>query len=170
MRCGDVFFTKTNQVFGSDMSCHVIFNRWGLLVVLAASLLGCRVDTPKKSSGSNATLKSPYKFLRSKKERDNRDVMELFAFSGKFNQQALVEFCRSKKNNNKANGFYYAVIFDNAENAKFPTSPFTAQFGGDDESMKHIRAIYEYNRVNGFSELTYYDSNMWSGKATRVKL
>lgn len=123
------------------MSCHVIFARWGLLVAFAVSVFGCSVDTPKKSSGSKASLKSPYQFLRSKMERNNRDVMELYAFSGKFNQQALIEFCRSKKNNNKAKGFYYAVIFDSAENAKFPTSPFTAQFGGDDESMKHIRAI-----------------------------
>lgn len=62
------------------------------------------------------------------------------------------------------------MIFDSAENAKFPTSLFTAQFGADEDSLKHIRAIYEYNRVNGFSELNYYDSNMWSGHATRVKL
>jgi hypothetical protein len=148
-----------------------IYSKSGFITLLVgASTLGAGCTSPDSKPGTAKVQKSPYQFLRSKSEGPSgRDVMELFAFSGKFNQKALVEFCQRKKKDNKAKGFYYAVIFDNAANARFPSSPFTAQFGADEDSLKHIRAIYEFNRVNGFSELSYYDSNMWEGRATRVK-
>jgi len=82
----------------------------------------------------------------------------------------LLEFCQSCRLQSNADMFYYAVIFDDSSNAGFPSDPFTAEFGLEESKLRHIRAIYVYNRVNGFSELRYYDTNAWEGRATRIRI
>lgn len=113
---------------------------------------------------------TPFKFLQTKAEQGGRDVMELYAYAGKFDPAALKAFCLDRKSKSTAKAFYYAVIFDSAANAKFPSSPFTAEYGIEENTLKHIRAIYVYNRVNGFSELRYHDANIWDHSPTREKL
>ena len=112
-------------------------------------------------TGAHSQQPTPYKFLQTKSEQGGRDVMELYAFSGKFDPAALKAFCLDRKAKSTARAFYYAVVFDSAANAKFPTSPFTAEYGIQENTLKHIRAIYCYNRVNGFSEVRYHDANIW---------
>ncbi len=146
-----------------------MFRQATILALTTLSLscfCGCSEPQAKRSTKTNW----PYKFVRSKAEGDNKNVMRLFFYSGKFNQARLVEFCREQKRLSKAEAFLYVVIFDDAKNAGFPKYPFTAGFGDDEQRMRHVRAIYEHNRLNGFSELIIYDTNMWEGRPTTIKL
>lgn len=121
----------------------------------------------------SSTKNWPFQFINTKTERNGRhNVMDLYAFSGTFNLAELRAFCRERKSKSPANDFYYVVIFDLAANAIFPMSPFTAEFGleEEEEQKRHIRAIYLYNRQNGFSELRYYRSNAWDSAGTYEKI
>lgn len=119
----------------------------------------------------NVEKKWPYQFVESKTEQTgHRNVMDLYAFSGDFDPTELKAFCRERKEKSPAKHFYYVVIFDKASNAKFPTTPFTAKYGTDDEVAKHIRAIYVYNQLNGFSELSYHAQNIHQHIPTREKI
>ena len=110
--------------------------------------------------------KWPYQFVKSKTEQTaHKNAMDLYAFSGALDPADLKAFCRERKQLSPAKVFYYVVIFDNPGNAKFPSSPFTAEYGIEQDALKHIRAIYVYNKLNGFSELRYYDRNAWESKA-----
>ena len=121
-----------------------------------------------------AEKKWPYQFVESKTEQTrHRDVMDLYAFDGEFDPADLKAFCKERKDKSPAKVFYYVVIFDKAANAKFPSTPFTAQYDGDEEGalkQKHIRAIYCYNKLNGFSELSYHPQNVWEHIPTREKI
>ena len=113
----------------------------------------------------------PYQFVTTKTEtQGNRDVMDLYAFSDTFDVSNLKAFCKHQKQQSRAKVFYYVVIFDDPANATFPQSPFTAEYGIEEKSLRHIRAIYAYNRVNGFSEMRYYKTNAWDGTAVSERL
>lgn len=98
--------------------------------------------------------------------------MDLYFFSGKFDQGQLKQFCEQErltfgKSRSKTN-FYYITFFDSQKNAAFPTNPFTGGFA-DEKNLKHIRATYGYNFVNGWSELTIYNPNAWTGKGLVIE-
>lgn len=102
----------------------------------------------------------PYRFVASKREQTNfKNVMHLYAYDGPLDIEELKAFCRERKGKSPAEVFYFVVIFNSPENAKFPSTPFTARYDTDDETRGHIRAIYEYNRANGFSELYIREQN-----------
>lgn len=61
-------------------------------------------------------------------------------------------------------------MFDAFANAKFPSTPFTAEYGLEEDALKHIRALYVFNKVNGFSEVRYHDKNIWDNVPIREKL
>lgn len=61
--------------------------------------------------------------------------------------------------------FRYVVLFDSIENATFPSNTYTAGFGMSD-AANHILAIYEHNPLNGFSELTTYDTGNKAQRTT----
>ncbi|KGF71854.1 hypothetical protein DO97_15065 [Neosynechococcus sphagnicola sy1] len=157
-------------------------NQFRFLSILAIGLVGffhaCGVaDKPTQSEQqpisqpSITEKKWPYQFLESKTEQTgHNNVMDLYAFSGKFDLDELKAFCLDRKQKSTAKVFYYVVIFDNAANASFPSSPFTAKFGLEENTAKHIRAIYEYNQLNGFSELEYHDKNIWENIPNREKI
>ena len=139
----------------------------------AGLILGCSGagKTNKGGKPTAAQKKWPYEFLRSKTEQTaHKNVMHLYAFSGALDLAELKVFCRDRKQQSPAKTFYYVVIFDDAANAKFPTTPFTAEYGIEEDAQRHIRAIYVYNKLNGFSELRYYDTNAWEGIATYEKI
>ncbi len=96
--------------------------------------------------------------------------MELYALTGKFDVEAFRQFCKAKKSKANSKALTYIVLFDEARNASFPNSPFTALYGIEEEKIKHIVAVFEYNRMNVFSELSVYEPNMWEGKAKKEKL
>jgi hypothetical protein len=114
----------------------------------------------------------PYKFVKSKDEQIGKpnvvgsrvDKMDLYAYSGKFNMADLIKFCQEQKKNFSSNAIYYLVIFDNATNATFPSDPFSSAYGIEETPQKHIRAYYEFNNLNGYSVLNYYDKNKWESR------
>lgn len=135
----------------------------GIITVMALCLGESFAAAPEKQL--------PYKFVKSKtKATEHRNVMDLYAFGGDLDPNTLKEFCLEQKKKSTAKVFYYVVIFDAPQNAKFPDTPFTAEYGIDEESLKHIRAIYCYNRVNGFSELRHHNDNIWSNVPKREKI
>ena len=124
-----------------------------------------------ESSAAAPENQLPYKFVKTKTEAsEQRNVMDLYAFDGDLDPYTLKTFCLDQKEKSTANPFYYLVIFDKAENAKFPDTPFTAEYGIEEESLKHIRAIYCYNRLNGFSELRYHGDNIWDNVPKRDQI
>lgn len=89
--------------------------------------------------------------------------MILYAVKGKFDASDFSVLCTSLKSNPISSGINYIVVFDDAANAGFPKSPFSSLYGLEEDRIKHILAVYEYNAVNGFSESRVYEPNMWSG-------
>lgn len=104
----------------------------------------------------------PFKFLETKDQRVGNllNTMDLFYFEGEIDINKLKQLCKEKKDNFKNNGFYFLVLFDKKENASFPSTPFTAEYGTEPEKFEHIRAMYVYNKVNGYSELSIYDKKI----------
>jgi len=132
------------------------------------------VSTPASSPSSNSTAKeseSPFTFVETKTESNGfHNTMELYAITDKFNLEAFRQFCKLNKSKASAEAFTYIVLFDDARNAAFPNSPFTAVYGLEEDKIKHIVAIFIYNRINGFCEMSVYDPNMWEGTAKTEKL
>lgn len=119
----------------------------------------------------HAEKKWPYLFVETKTEQSgHRNVMDIYAFDGDIDPTDLKAFCQERKEKSPAKVFYYVVIFDKASNAKFPSTPFTAGYGDDEGAMKHIRAIYCYNKLNGFSEVRYHSQNIWEHIPTLEKI
>lgn len=96
--------------------------------------------------------------------------MHLYALKTPFDADEFRLLCQYTKTNAKSGRFTYAVVFDDSIHAKFPDNPFTALFGMDESTMRHIIAIFVYNSANGFVEATTYDSNMWDGKPNKMSL
>ena len=118
-----------------------------------------------------AEKKWPYLFVETKTEQTaHRNVMDIYAFAGDIDAANLKAFCQERKEKSPAKVFYYVIIFDNASNAKFPSTPFTAGYGDEEGSLKHIRAIYCYNKLNGYSELRYHSQNVWEHIPTLEKI
>src|SRR5262245_18221268 len=142
----------------------------GVFVALAAILVsGPEPATPEKKGaaepggGPAAGGKGwPYRFVQSSTEPfGHQNVMDLYAHAGPLDPDQLKAFCRERKAKSPAEVFYFAVVFDDAKNARFPTTPVTALFGGDEAALKHVRAVYAFNKANGLSELTWYERNAW---------
>jgi hypothetical protein len=124
------------------------------LLTAVVSVAGCGSGSEKSNW--------PYEFISSKSERTGYyNVMDLYAFSCEFDAHNLRAFCRNRLEESDAEAFYYVVVFDEADNAGFPSYPLTAGFSQDEKLAKHIRAICEFNKVNGFAELRHYDDNLW---------
>ena len=136
--------------------------------------IGCSEDTGESlSSAASAQTASSSSliFIDRKTENDGlHDSMELYAVDGSFDPKEFRALCVEKKKNAKAKAFNYVVVFDQSINAKFPNSPFTAGFGIEEDKIRHIIAIFEYNKLNGFCEMRVYEPNMWEGKAVTEKL
>jgi hypothetical protein len=107
-----------------------------------------------------------YKFIDSKTEKSGKieSIMDLYSFSEEINLDDLKNFLKEKKDNFTGGDFYYLVIFNDQSNAKFPDSPFSSQYGIEEDKQKTIKAMYTYNKLNGYSKLTYYKENMWESE------
>jgi hypothetical protein len=111
---------------------------------------------------------TPFVFIETGHQEANQ--MDLYTYTGEFNIEKLKEICLVKKNMLSSGTFYYLVVFDSKETAVFPKTPYTAEYGMEEEAMIHIKAIYAFNRKNGFSELSTYEKNMWESKANNKTL
>ena len=120
---------------------------------------------------SKPEVKYPYSFIDKKTEGGSENnKMELYTITAKPSLDTLKMFCSEKKENYYSGTFLYIVFFDRKQNAVFPNNPFTAFYGMDEEPLIHIKAYYEYNSLNGYSQLKIYDSNAWQGKALNIKI
>lgn len=115
------------------------------------------VQTPAKQS--------PFVYVDRRTDAHG-SVMELYACAGAFSEAEALAFFKERKANASGDRFYYAVLFDRKENAKFPNNPFTAHYGMDFDILEHVRAFYEYNKLNGYSELELKNG----GHSKRIKL
>lgn len=119
-----------------------------------------------------ADQKWPYQFLKSKTEVKGTKgyTMDLYAYSGELDPATLKAFCQERKGASSTTGGYSVVIFDDAANAKFPTTPLAAEYDSDFEQLQHIRAIYTFLKVNGFSEVRYHPKNIYDQIPMRQKI
>lgn len=124
------------------------------LLILILFTISC--STPNKKGEYR------FEFINTKTETiaSNTNKMDLYAPIGDMNFEMLKGICKEQKENWTDGVFYYLVVFDKKENAVFPNNPFTALYGMDEEPQKHIKAIFEFNRINGYSKLTSYSKNM----------
>lgn len=113
---------------------------------------------------------SKYEFINTKTETTDGNKIDLYVYSGNLNLDTLKTLCKENKQKFTSGKFYYLVVFDSKENAVFPKDPFTAEYGMEETPQKHIRAIYTYNRINGYSKLDYYDTNRWEGTSKTEEL
>ncbi|MEQ8786229.1 MAG: SHD1 domain-containing protein [Pirellulaceae bacterium] len=156
----------------------------GVVAIGAAILLACGGTGGGRDTGGSRDARNgaevsdnpaapqwPYQFVDSKTEQSGyRNVMDLYAYAGVLDLSILKAFCADRKRSSRAPAFYYVVVFDDPKHAKFPSSPFTAAYGLEEDALRHIRAMYAYNKLNGHSQLTYYAPNAWDGKATVVAI
>lgn len=114
----------------------------------------------------------PYELIDSKVESAGafENSMYLYTIPEQVNIDTLKMFCTEKKKEFNSGAFHYIVFFDSKENASFPTNPITAFYGGDEKIMKHIKAYYEFNAVNGYSELHVFDKNSYESPSNTIKL
>ncbi|MCZ2129308.1 MAG: hypothetical protein LC109_03475 [Bacteroidia bacterium] len=124
------------------------------------------------SCSSSPSINYPYTYLDSKSEKAGTHVntMELYTISNNPNIDTLKMFCNEKKSKISSGAFHYIVFFDSKENAVFPNNPITAFYGVDEKPMKHIKAYYQYNKINGYSKLHVYEKNSFESSATIIDL
>jgi hypothetical protein len=129
-----------------------------------------KMKTP--SDHGSSVLPGNLRFISFKEDpKTPGDLMYLFwSPAEKMNQEQIVECCKVFRERFSGRRFSYLVVFDLPENAKYPSQPFTSLFGIEAEKLRHIRAIYEHNKLNGYSELRLYDSNAWEGHAKQIRI
>jgi len=136
------------------------------LSLLVLTLFTTSCSTPNKKT------EYPFEFINSKTETfgSKTNKMDLYVPINDLNFEMLKGICKEQKENWTDGAFYYLVIFDGKGNAMFPNNPFTASYGIDEEPQKHIKAIFEFNRINGYSKLTSYSKNMWEGSPRSTEI
>lgn len=130
-------------------------NRFLLLYFVATILAAC----------STQQVIYPYDFINTKSEKNAE--MLLYSCGDKPNTDTLVMFCKSKKKDFQNGAFHFIVFFDQKGNASFPNNPLTGGHN-DEEQLKHIKAIYTYNYVNGYSKINAYEE--MPGIVSQMKL
>lgn len=141
--------------------CLAIAALGGIAFVIAAIMVSLNLGpkTPDPTPVATATA-YPYPFHKRGKDNSSPpNVMDFYTFSEPIDLEQLKAFCADRKRSAPGEAFYYVVLVDDPKNAVFPTIPYTARWGMDLKPLKHIRAIYEYNKVNGYSKLEFYGKN-----------
>lgn len=84
------------------------------------------------------------------------DLMHVYwSDKSPLDKNELVAFCEAFKEKDAGRRFSYLVVFKSKESAVYPTQPYTAFYGDDTAVYGQIRFYYEYNKVNGYSKLTF---------------
>jgi hypothetical protein len=121
-----------------------------------------KADDPLNDMGR---IKDSLRYIATKKDsKNNGDIMHLYYLDGAIDVAKLEERCRLLKRVTDAEYFSCIVVFDDPSNAKFPSNPFSAGYGIDFEILKHIKAIYTFNKKNGYSDLELSGLGMQSRK------
>ncbi|MCF3110913.1 hypothetical protein LL912_19160 [Niabella sp. CC-SYL272] len=158
--------------------------RQGYYYILLLLLTACSNPAPKAEPEQNIPItennqnmqqeKSGFLYMDKKREpftngRDNYNEMLLYAIGDTVSVEQLKQFCSNEKAKFTDGMFHIIVFFDKKENAVFPNNPVTALFI-EQEQLQHIKAVYTYNRVNGYSKLSYYENNAWESKVDEIQI
>lgn len=115
----------------------------------------------------------PFSYVDTRKEDRKNDnsynEMLLYTCGDKPSLDTLKLFCTEKKNEFKDGVFHIIVFFDKKQNATFPNNPVTALYI-EDKPMKHIKAIYTFNKANGYSQLDFYEKNSFESSASQNQI
>lgn len=132
-----------------------------VIFILTIFVFNC---DPKKE------IKYPFDFIDSKiqKAGNNLNRMDLYFVKGNIKIDSLKMLCQKEKADFEGS-FYFLVVFDDRQYATFPNHPFPALFN-DDPRLKHIRAIYQYNKFNGYSKLLIYPINALESPPTSIQI
>ena len=125
------------------------------------------VDTDEETTKVNY----PYEFVNSKTEKTGNNInkMDLYAIKDIVQIDTLKMFCQKQKRDWKNGAFYFVVFFDDKSNAVFPNNPLTA-LHNEEKALRHIKAVYTYNRINGYSKLNIYKRNAWESVAQEIDI
>ncbi len=161
------------RILNGDASAVPIINE--VVYVAESSLAKNEPPQPKPEPTPPLAETQPrYKFVNSKQEPAGSgkvNVQDNYVLTGKFDLEQLKALCSEKmKATDSPTLFYHLVVFNSESNVAFSKHPITALYGDEDNKTRFIKAVYVFNRVNGFSELSYYDINMWENIATREKI
>lgn len=143
------------------------------IFVLAGIIAGCGSGSQQQQVVEKPLETAlPYTYFQSKAETvgRNQNHMDLYVWAGTMNLDTLKMLCKEKKTLFQDGAFYFLAVFDSTDHAVFPTQPFTAAFGTDEGALRHIRALYTFNRMNGYSKLDYYEANSWESVAQSVDI
>jgi hypothetical protein len=149
-----------------------------LLTVFALSelFISCNNNVKSKTKADSSTpnaIEYPFAYIDTKKEvrknDNNYNEMLLYACGEKPSHDTLQMFCLEKKKEFTDGVFHIIAFFDKQVNSKFPTNPITGGYM-DEIPARHIKAIYTYNRVNGYSKLDYYEKNSWEGTPVTTEI
>lgn len=136
-----------------------------LLTKVQADRLAAAQAAMEKDLG----VANPFEFVRSRMD-DEGSILELYVLSGEMSVEGLKAFCKRKRQGSRTRHSYYLVLMDDAETAKFPTGAFRERFRGDMEQRRHIRAIYEFNRLTGQSIVEYFDTTAADGNSRKESI
>ena len=132
------------------------------IVILISGLILCI------SCGTKKLTDYPFTFINSKTENGGRGIhrMDLYVSEGKLEIDSLRMLCKEQKSGWDG-AIYFLVVFDNKQYATYPNNPFTALYN-DEARMKHILAVYQYNKANAYSELFVYPINMFESLPVKI--
>jgi len=135
-----------------------------LLILGSLLLTSCGNNSSEGSVPANQTqlqttidtaIKLVLKQIKENNDKENK--VELYTYSNQINQKEVEELCTKKKNEFTNGSSLQLIFFDNEQNAVFPENGTISNNNG---SRMHVKAIYDYDRVTGKSELIIFSSNM----------
>ncbi|HNV29421.1 MAG TPA: hypothetical protein PKJ83_09820 [Cyclobacteriaceae bacterium] len=120
------------------------------------------------SCGGHKQTVYPFTFINSKTENSGGGTnrMDLYVSESKLEIDSLKILCKEQKSDWDGS-FYFLVVFDDKQYATYPNNQFTALYN-DEARMKHIIAVYQYNKINAYSELFYYPINMFESPPVKI--
>ena len=147
-----------------------------LLLCAALTMFMCSCNNNAETKTSQTQPKAekkieyPFSYVDTRKEDRKNDnsynEMLLYTCGDKPNLDTLKLFCAEKKTEFTDGIFHIVVFFDKKENATFPNNPVTALYI-EDKPMKHIKAVYTFNKANGYSQLDFYEKNSFESPASQ---
>lgn len=113
------------------------------------------------------------RYLKSRREfrSDNQEnVIHLYECGKYPDVLEIIDMCKRETTGKPEEYFFYLVFFDDKTNAGFSAHPATAYYGLEEGYLSHIKAIYEANRINGYSMLNFYESNAFNSPAQQIRI
>lgn len=142
---------------------------------LAEIFISCNSNekTNSESASIPMAIEYPFAYIDTKKEvrknDNNYNEMLLYSCGEKPNHDTLQMFCLEKKKEFTDGVFHIITFFDKQVNSKFPINPITGGYM-DEMPAKHIKAIYTYNKSNGYSKLDFYEKNSWESTPVTTEI